>query len=274
MIGRDPRSKESAPPSPKPSATPSAGRHAEALAGHAWDRRGPALRRMFEEISPRYDRLNAILSLGLDRGWRRWAARALRPAPPGLWLDLASGTGDLAAAMEHAGATGVVRIDLSASLLRRGAAKGGPRARSAVVCEMDRLPFRPAAFSGVGQGFALRHCRAFEPFFGEIHRVLRPGGWCALLDMREPSGGGLAAAYRFYFRRVLPRLAAWAGGDRSAYEMMVASVRALPAEGELLGALRRSGFEAETSARGILGAVRLVSARKPSGPEATRREPE
>jgi len=226
---------------------------------------------MFEEIAPRYDRLNTILSLGLDRRWRRWAARSLGGAPAGPCCDLASGTGALAAALAESGRP-CVRADLSAALLRLGAVAangrptgGGPPdgGSPAVACEMDRLPFRDGAFTAVGQGFALRHCHEFGAFFRELHRITRPGGRIALLDMRYPADGAFGPLYRLYFRAVLPRLAALCGGERSAYEMMVTSVRGLPEEDLLRRVLEAAGFVEVASDRGFLGAVRLLRARRP-----------
>jgi demethylmenaquinone methyltransferase / 2-methoxy-6-polyprenyl-1,4-benzoquinol methylase len=238
------------------------GRHAEGLRGRPWGQRAPALRRMFEEISADYDRLNSRLSLGLDRRWRAGAARALQPIPPGPVLDLASGTGALVAPLLRHLQRPVVRLDLSAALLREASEKLAPGS-PATVGEMDQLPYRDASFAAVAQGFALRHCREYDALFRELHRVTRPGGRIALLDMRLPRGGGIEAAYSFYFRCVLPRLASILGGDRAAYEMMVASVAALPAEGALLAALAGAGFVEAESRRGAFGAVRVLLARRP-----------
>jgi demethylmenaquinone methyltransferase/2-methoxy-6-polyprenyl-1,4-benzoquinol methylase len=217
---------------------------------------------MFEEISGDYDRLNSRLSLGLDRRWRAGVARALEPLPPGPVLDLASGTGALASPLMQRLQRPVVRLDLSAALLRRVEERLAPGSPAAVG-EMDRLPFRDASFAAVAQGFALRHCRGHDAFFLELHRVVRPGGRVALLDMRLPRGGGVEAVYRLYFRRILPRLASLLGGDRAAYEMMVVSVAALPPEGVLLAALQGAGFVETESRPGIFGSVRLLLARRP-----------
>ncbi len=233
---------------------------------------------MFEEIAGDYDRLNSWLSLGLDRRWRDAAARALHPLPPGPVLDLASGTGALLPPLARRTRRPLVRLDLSASLLRRveetpprrrpgggpkAGDRGSPHPAPAIVGEMDRLPFCDAAFAGVAQAFALRHCRETDPFLRELYRVVRPGGTVVLLDMRVPRGGGLQALYRGYFCRILPRLAALLGGDRAAYEMMVASVRALPAEAALIEAFRQAGFVEVESRPGIFGAVRLLLGRRP-----------
>jgi demethylmenaquinone methyltransferase/2-methoxy-6-polyprenyl-1,4-benzoquinol methylase len=217
---------------------------------------------MFEEISSDYDRLNSRLSLGLDRRWRAGVARALEPLPPGPVLDLASGTGALVAPLVRRLRRPVVRLDLSMVLLRRAAERLAIGSAGAAG-EMDRLPFRDASFAAVAQGFALRHSREHATLFHELHRVVKPGGRIALLDMRLPLGGGVEAVYRAYFRRVLPRLVSLLGGDRAAYEMMVASVAALPAEDVLLAALRGAGFAEVESRPGTFGAVRLILARRP-----------
>jgi demethylmenaquinone methyltransferase/2-methoxy-6-polyprenyl-1,4-benzoquinol methylase len=226
----------------------------------------------------------------LDRGWREWAARSIDAEGP--WLDLASGTGDLAAhlyrrrhlarsrpvlirsdlvpALLPAGSTKLEK--LSAKSPRRGSGKpegtavfqeSGPTDESpGLGCEMDALPFADGSLGAIVQGFALRHCRDYSGFFAELHRVLRRGGQIAILDMRYPRGAG-SAFYRFYFRAVLPRLAAFLGGDREAYRFLVHSVRSMPEESWLIEALRNAGFEEVESRPGFLGSVRLLVARKP-----------
>jgi demethylmenaquinone methyltransferase / 2-methoxy-6-polyprenyl-1,4-benzoquinol methylase len=238
------------------------GRHADGLVGRPWERRGPALRRMFEEISGDYDRLNSRLSFGFDRRWREWVTRELEPLPPGPVLDLASGTGALVPLLVRRLRRPVVRLDLSARLLRWAEAARAPGS-PAVAGEMDRMPFRDASFAAVAQGFALRHSRGPGALSCELYRVLRPGGRVALLDMRVPRGGGMEAIYRAYYCRVLPRLAALLGGDQAAYAMMVESVKALPPEEALLAALRDAGFVEAESRPGIFGSVRLLLARRP-----------
>lgn len=244
--------------------------YASALPGEPWDRRRLVLRKLFERIEPRYDRLNHALSAGLDRRWRRWTVRELQVDGP--WLDLASGTGDLALSLrdwaaKRPGRPALWRADLSAALLAVGANKmreTGTAASPGCACEMDLLPFGNDTLGAVVQGFALRHCRDYAGFFREIFRVLRPGGQVLLLDMRYPRGGSVAGAYRFYFRAILPRLARLLGADMRAYRFMVDSVRSLPDEDILIHLLQQAGFQDVSSEPGLVGAVRLLMARKPA----------
>lgn len=248
--------------------------HVRALPGQPWAGRKEALLDLFENIEPRYDRLNRILSLGIDQYWRRWAVRSIETSATGPWLDLASGTGDLAEkAARHlreessdrpSSDRRLVRSDLSGYLLAVGREKLKKRGlvSPGAAAEMDRLPLSSNTFSAVLQGFALRHCEDYGGFFRELHRVLQSGGQLAILDMRYPREGLGAGLYRFYFGKVLPRLAGWLGADRSAYEFMVDSVVALPKEEVLLQSLRDAGFTEVESRRGLFGAVHLLSARK------------
>lgn len=250
----------------------SEGNYEAALPGRPWPARRRALRTLFEGIEPRYDRLNRWLSFGIDQGWRRWAVRSITTPAPGPWLDLASGTGDLAAfAVERLRREDrtLVRSDLSPRLLRVGAEK--PPIRTArglapgVAAEMDRLPFPGGSFSAVLQGFALRHCEDYAGFFRELHRILAPGGQVAILDMRYPRSGPWAGPYRLYFSRILPRLAGLFGADRSAYQFMVDSVMALPDDQSLIRALAEAGFVRAESRHGVFGAVALFVAWKSTG---------
>ncbi|MCA9758886.1 MAG: ubiquinone/menaquinone biosynthesis methyltransferase [Candidatus Eisenbacteria bacterium] len=243
----------------------------EAMPGQPWAERRKALLTLFESIEPRYDRLNRYLSLGIDQAWRRWAVRSVQVEAPGPWLDVASGTGDLAAFAEdrlRAEGRELVRSDLSGFLLGVGGEKLRARDASAsphhgAAAEMDRLPFQSASFGAVIQGFALRHCEDYAGFFRELHRILEPGGQVALLDMRYPRDGFGAGFYRLYFGQILPRVAGWLGADRKAYQFMVDSVVSLPQETALVDALVGAGFERVESRRGLLGAVHLLVGWKP-----------
>ncbi len=277
----------------RPDADPKTGKlkesHVRALPGQPWAGRKEALLDLFENIEPRYDRLNRILSLGIDQYWRRWAVRSIETSATGPWLDLASGTGDLAEKAarrlrqessdrqspnrqspdrQSSGPQSpdrrLVRSDLSGYLLAVGREKLKKRGllSPGAAAEMDRLPLSSNTFSAVLQGFALRHCEDYGGFFRELHRVLQSGGQLAILDMRYPREGLGAGLYRFYFGKVLPRLAGWLGADRSAYEFMVDSVVALPQEEVLLQSLRDAGFSEVESRRGLFGAVHLLLARK------------
>ncbi len=248
-----------------------AGQWEAMLPSAPWRERRRALRALFEGIAPTYDRLNRVLSLGIDASWRARAAReAAAKTGSGLVLDLASGTGDQAVALlRHAPRLTVLRLDLSAALLVRAAKKLEGVAKNALldpapplVAEMERLPIREGTCEAVTMAFALRHVEGLNSLMDACARVLRPGGRVAFVDMAIPESGVWGWIYRAYFRRLLPLLAQLFGGDREAYELMVRSVAAFPGWEALAAAAREAGFQGARSIRLTGGAARVFIARK------------
>jgi demethylmenaquinone methyltransferase/2-methoxy-6-polyprenyl-1,4-benzoquinol methylase len=241
------------------------------LPSSPWRERRAALRSLFEGIAPSYDRLNRVLSLGIDRRWRARAAReAVSPAESGRVLDLASGTGDqVVALLRRAPHLTVFRLDLSGALLARAGEKlqsaGESRASGAappIVAEMERLPVRDGSCVAITMAFALRHVESLSTLMETCSRALGPGGRIAFVDMSIPRRGFWSVIYRFYFTRCLPRIAQLLGGEREAYELMVRSVAAFPGWEVLEGAARQAGFEDVRSIRLTGGSAFVFVARK------------
>jgi demethylmenaquinone methyltransferase / 2-methoxy-6-polyprenyl-1,4-benzoquinol methylase len=241
------------------------------LPSSPWRERRAALRSLFEGIAPSYDRLNHFLSLGIDRSWRARAAReAVSRSEEGRVLDLASGTGDQAAALlRRAPRLTVFRLDLSGALLARAGGKlrgdGANRAPGAtppIVGEMECLPVRDGSCAAITMAFALRHVESLTTLMGTCYRALGPGGRISFVDMSIPTHGFWSAIYRFYFIRCLPRIAQLLGGEREAYELMVRSVAAFPGWEALEGAACQAGFEDVRSIRLTGGSACVFVARK------------
>ena len=149
------------------------------LPGAAWHRRRLALRSLFETIAPTYDRLNHWMSFGIDQRWRARAAREAIPShADGVVLDLASGTGDQAAALQkRAHGVRVIRLDLSDRLLRMAEGKLRPGGSAPpVVAEMERLPLRPQSVDAITMAYALRHVESLDRLMASCASVFDPGG--------------------------------------------------------------------------------------------------
>ena len=220
------------------------------------DEKAATVREMFDRIAPGYERLNTLLTFGLDRGWRRAAIAAAGIGPGSLVIDLACGTGDLAALAARAGAR-VVGIDFARAMLARARGRGA----SLVQADAAALPLRDARADAVTCGFALRNVVSVPQVLAEAARVLRPGGRLALLEVAEPRRAMLRWGHRLYFHRVVPLV----GGllaDRRAYAYLPASTEYLPDPVTLCAQLDAAGFAAPR--RRLLGAgsVQLVTAER------------
>ncbi len=219
---------------------------------------------MFGRIVPRYDILNRLMSLGMDRRWRRLAASAACPRGA-CALDVGAGTGDLALELRRQGAARVIGADFSPHMLAAASRKGASsNARiSWVLADALRLPFPDGSFDCVTNAFVLRNLADLHAGLAEMGRVLRPGGRLVCLDMTQPPLGPFGALYRLYFNRLVPRLAGAISGDPAAYRYLPNSLEGFPdavAMAELLGDVGLAGVRVRRLGG---GAVALHTALKP-----------
>lgn len=204
------------------------------------------VRTLFGEIAGRYDLLNHLLSLNIDRRWRRLAVEALgwERHPGGLYLDACAGTLDLA--VELAGRRGfrgrVVGADFALPMLARGKGKLHGLGVSPLCADTERLPFPDGVFAGAMVGFGVRNLSRLPVGLAELGRVLRPGGRLVVLEFTVPPSRPVRWLYHAYFHRVLPLVGRLVSGHPWAYDYLPESVADFPPAEELADLLRRAGF--------------------------------
>ena len=194
-----------------------------------------AVENMFDQIAPRYDLVNRLMTFRMDVGWRRRTVKALELPTGSVVLDLACGTGDFCNDLLRYGLD-PIGIDFSTGMLS-AAKTDAPLIRADALC----LPIPSSSVDGVTCGFALRNFTNLDEFFAEISRVLKPGGRIGLLDVAEPSNPLLRLGHSFYFGKVVPKIGALLS-DRNAYKYLPKSVQYLPDSYELLSGLQAVGF--------------------------------
>jgi demethylmenaquinone methyltransferase/2-methoxy-6-polyprenyl-1,4-benzoquinol methylase len=213
------------------------------------DKSETRVRRMFGEIAGRYDFLNHLLSLGIDRYWRWQTVKRVAPSGEGPVLDLCTGTGDLALAYfkRSKGAVKIVAADFCPEMLaigrRKGARAGANGELSFVEADAQRLPFCDDSFQIVSVAFGLRNVTDTDLGLREMTRVCRPGGRVAVLEFSSPRRRPLRALYNWYFRHVLPRVGQAISRSRfSAYEYLPSSVGEFPSGEALAERMQAAGL--------------------------------
>ncbi len=204
-----------------------------------------AVREMFSSIAPRYDLLNHVLSMNVDRIWWKRAARTfshLLEHPGARVLDLCCGTADMGLAIRRQNSNPeIVGADFAHPMLRLAAGKVAGRNFRLVESDALRLPLQDQSFDLVVSAFGFRNLANYESGLREIYRVLRPEGEVGILDFGQPKGA-LGAVYAFYFRHVLPKIGTLISGVRGPYAYLPASVQRFPAPEEMLERMRATGF--------------------------------
>lgn len=213
------------------------------------DKRESRIRGMFAEIAPTYDLLNHLLSLNIDKLWRRRVAKLVPCRDGGPILDLCTGTGDLAFEYDRAcaGRVPIVAADFCSEMLVRAVRKSerlGSRDRIRIVeADAQRLPFEDSTFEIASVAFGLRNVTDPEKGIAEMVRVLRPGGRLAILEFSKPRHWFLGRMYRFYFRFLLPLVGQLLSRSKhSAYRYLPESVFDFPDGEALAERLRHHGL--------------------------------
>lgn len=203
--------------------------------------------KMFDHISPRYDLLNHLLSLGIDRGWRKKAISLLKPDKPQVILDVATGTGDFAIQALSLQPQEIIGLDISEGMLGKGREKIKRLKKDHIIRmitgDSENLPFPENKFDAITVAFGVRNFEDLQRGLSEMYRVLKPGGTVVILEFSKPSGWFFRQLYNFYFKLILPNIGSLLSRDKAAYAYLPASVEQFPYGNAFLHILESIGFK-------------------------------
>jgi demethylmenaquinone methyltransferase/2-methoxy-6-polyprenyl-1,4-benzoquinol methylase len=222
---------------------------------------------MFDRIAFRYDRMNRVLSVGLDQRWRARAIRELKLTGTEDVLDMCTGTADLAikaVTTSHGRARRVVGVDFAGEMLRLGldkVRKAGLRDRVQLVRgDATQVPLPDGAFEAAMVAFGIRNVYNYEAAIREFARVLKPGGRLAVLEFGRPRIPGISQGYRWYFKYLLPLIGRLGSKHQEAYSYLPASVDQFPEPEAFASMLKSHGFATVRTVPLTLGTVYLYIA--------------
>lgn len=187
---------------------------------------------MFDNIAERYDLLNHVLSLSIDKGWRKKVVKMASEGEPKLILDVATGTADLAIALQKAHPDKITGIDISAGMLDVGRQKIAKKGLSQLItleqADSENLPFEDNTFDAITVAFGVRNFENLKKGLSEMQRVLKPNGRLLVLEFSQPQRFPFKQIYNFYFKNILPTVGKIISKDSRAYTYLPESVEAFP----------------------------------------------
>ena len=221
------------------------------------------VQQMFDNIAPTYDKLNHIMSLNVDKLWRRHALKEIVDGTPQRILDVACGTGDSTFSIARAAAEGtkVTGADISEgmmALVMEKAEKAGVGDRIDLqVADGEALPYEDGTFDRVTCAFGIRNFEHKERGLAEFRRVLRPGGKAVILELSVPQNKVIRWFYDLYFLHILPWVGGAISGDKAAYRYLPASVHHFPAPKDFCALMESAGFRSVRCRTFTLGLCRM-----------------
>lgn len=222
---------------------------------------------MFDQISPRYDFLNHLLSVRIDKIWRRRAVKILGRYKPATILDVATGTGDFAIAAARMNPQKITGIDLSEGMLKIGRKKIHKKGLESLIDlqkgDSENLPFSAASFDAAIVGFGVRNFETLKAGLAEIYRVLKPGGAFIVLEFSKPRSRFFRSLYFFYFTRILPWLGGLVSKNSQAYSYLPESVQEFPDGDDFVRILEAVGFAKCRWFPQTFGIATIYEAQKP-----------
>ena len=225
------------------------------------------IRKLFDNIAPDYDRLNHILSLNIDKGWRKKAVRQIADEDrPMKVLDVACGTADFTIEIAQKVAPGsiVTGVDISEGMMAVGKEKikkAGVFAEL-YVADCEALPYEDNTFDRISVGFGVRNFEHLDIGLKEMFRVLKPEGKLVILELSVPSNPVIRWCYKLYFLKILPAIGGLVSGDRGAYEYLPASVLRFPAPEKFIPMLKSAGFDTVEHTPLTFGICRMYVGKK------------
>jgi len=222
-----------------------------------------AVQKMFDTIAGRYDRLNRVLSWGIDQRWRARAARVLvESAPPGVLLDLCAGTLDMTQALQQLDdARSILASDFAYEMLQKGRHKAGPQT-GLTLADALHLPLVAESTAGVICAFGVRNLSDVKEGLQEIHRVLKPGGLCVVLEFFQPARLFHRFFYQLYARFVLPTVGWVLSGHYRPYTYLWRSMGGFYTRRAFEELCNETGFERVTGEDLTLGVASLITMRR------------
>jgi demethylmenaquinone methyltransferase/2-methoxy-6-polyprenyl-1,4-benzoquinol methylase len=224
---------------------------------------------MFDGIAPAYDRMNGILSLGIDGYWRNDALKELKKYPHKQLLDIATGTGDFAIlAQKILRPAAIAAVDISEGMMHIGRekvrAKGLQNIITFGVQDCASLTFAGNSFDAVTIAFGVRNFEEIDKSFREIRRVLKPGGVFLFIELSIPQKTPMKQLYAAYTGYVIPLMSGIFAAEQRAYDYLPRSIAALPQGREMMLILKKNGFTNIRLRRYTLGVATLYIAEKPA----------